>query len=298
MNVMTKREPSPRSRADSFQSSHGDSDHLAIEGTPFRRLFTLLALRTTAHFYKPDGFVRQISPNLVVKTGPWVHLTEAASMNFVSKNTSVPVPQIYCSFIHKHRAYIVMKRIQGDELALAWPILSEAERAGIIAQLHDMMRELRSLTPSDEHIKSCTGGSLYDSRIPHARSRFGPFQSAQEFHCWLRQDFSLGNYMDCKAHDDYDSLEAMIIKQDGPWPSPVYTHGDLNPSNILVRKSKVVGIIDWEFSGWYPPYWEFTTTWYGNRMRKWWQDLLDRFLPKSSDELKMEITRQKWWGEF
>lgn len=40
----------------------------------------------------------------------------------------------------------------------------------------------------------------------------------------------------------------------------LFTHADLHPSNILVDEncpSKIVAVIDWEQSGWYPDYWEF-----------------------------------------
>jgi hypothetical protein len=37
---------------------------------------------------------------------------------------------------------------------------------------------------------------------------------------------------------------------------------------------KVVGLIDWELSGWYPEYWEHTkalhTVWPGDPMEDWW----------------------------
>jgi hypothetical protein len=39
-----------------------------------------------------------------------------------------------------------------------------------------------------------------------------------------------------------------------------FTHGDLHRSNIIVdtacRPPRVVTIVDWEQSGWYPEYWE------------------------------------------
>jgi len=34
-------------------------------------------------------------------------------MQFVAQNTSIPVPRVYCSFLHKNRAYIVMERLPG-----------------------------------------------------------------------------------------------------------------------------------------------------------------------------------------
>lgn len=38
----------------------------------------------------------------------------------------------------------------------------------------------------------------------------------------------------------------------------VFTHGDLRVANIMVNNGSVRGIVDWEFSGWYPAYWEFS----------------------------------------
>lgn len=47
----------------------------------------------------------------------------------------------------------------------------------------------------------------------------------------------------------------------------VFTHADLNPRNILVdrviqsdgsRSWEVTGIVDWETSGYYPEYWDYT----------------------------------------
>lgn len=90
----------------------------------------------------------------------------------------------------------------------------------------------------------------------------------------------------------------MINRQDGPWPPTVLTHGDLNPCNIMVRGDTVVGIIDWECSGWYPNYWEYTNAWLGNQTRMAWQGVVDKFLDAYPEELEMERTRQKWWGEY
>lgn len=283
---------------DNTPTQHDGTEHIAIKNTRLRRFLTRLALRTTAHCYKLDGFVRPISPNIVVKTGPWVHLTEAATMQFISTNTSIPVPRVHCSFVYNNHAYIVMERIQGSVLAETWMTLSEIDREIVLAQLRRMLNELRSLTPPDIKVQSCVNGTLYDSRIPHARPRFGPFQTIQDFHRWLRNGFRLEDYPDRKGGKDYEDIEAMIIKQNGPWPPPVFTHGDLNPCNILLRGTQVVGIIDWEFSGWYPFYWEYTAAWYGNRTREWWRGRLDSFIDAHTEELKMEILRQKWWGDF
>jgi hypothetical protein len=74
------------------------------------------------------GFCIPILKNKIFKTGPFIHLLKAATIKIITENTSIPVPKIYRSFIYKNRAYIVMERIQGDEIPTAWKKLSEGSR--------------------------------------------------------------------------------------------------------------------------------------------------------------------------
>ena len=37
----------------------------------------------------------------------------------------------------------------------------------------------------------------------------------------------------------------------------VLTHGDFAPRNILLQNTKIVAVLDWELSGYYPEYWEY-----------------------------------------
>ncbi|KAI0542835.1 kinase-like protein [Xylaria digitata] len=284
---------------DNTATQHEGTAHLAINNTLFRRYLTLCALQTVARFRSYDGPCVAISRHLVVKTSPFVHLSEAATMAFVAAKTSIPVPRVYCSFVYRNQAFITMERVQGEPLAEVWKSLSDTDREHVFQQLRGMIGELRALTPpSGMRVESCINGSLRDSRIPRSRPRFGPFKTVQDFHLWLREDLRPEEHPDRKNDQDWEEIKEMVAKQDGPWPPPVFTHGDLNPFNIFLRGSRVVGIIDWEFAGWYPSYWEYTSAWYGNLTRRAWQTSIDRFLDPYPEELKMEITRQKWWGEF
>ncbi|KAG7000720.1 hypothetical protein FOFC_03515 [Fusarium oxysporum] len=284
---------------DGTATQHDGIDSLAIKNTLLRRLLTRIALKTTARLYKHNGPCIPISKHLIVKTGPFVHLTEAATMSFVAANTSIPVPAVHCSFIHKNRAFIVMERIQGNSLAEAWPTLSDAGLDNIFAQLRQMFQELRALPPPPgTGVESCGGGSLRDSRIPRSRPRFGPFKCVQDFHRWLREDLRPEEQPEHMHDQEWKEIKEMVSKQDGPWPPAVFTHGDLNPFNILVRGGYVVGIIDWEFAGWYPCYWEYTSAWCGNHTRQAWQGFIAQFLDPYPAELEMEKTRQRWWGDI
>lgn len=284
---------------DKTDTQHEGIEDLAFNNTFTNRFLTLLALKTTARLYSRDGPCIPISNHKIVKTGPWVNLVEAATMRFVAENTSLPVPQVYCSFVRKNRTYIVMERIQGEEIPKVWGRLSEESRQKIFTHLRHMFQELRALNPlKGTGVENCFGGSLCDSRIPRSLPRFGPFKTIQEFHYWLRDHLQLSEIPNRENDQDMQDIKEMITKQDRPWPPPVFTHGDLNPFNILIRGDDVVGIIDWEFSGWYRHYWEYTSAWHGNLTRTEWRDQLSKFLDPYPVELEMERIRQKWWGEI
>lgn len=63
----------------------------------------------------------------------------------------------------------------------------------------------------------------------------------------------------------------------------VFTHGDLHPKNIIVRRTGAredgtrtleIKITDWEISGWYPEYWEFCNATVCGRFRPDWLELV------------------------
>jgi serine/threonine protein kinase len=220
-------------------------------------------------------------------------------MKFVAEHTSIPVSKVYCSFVYKDRAFILMERIRGDAIPNAWGKLPEAARQKVYSQLEEMIHELRALEPSPETgVQNCLGGELFDSRITRCPT-FGPFKTIQDFHFSLRDGLTpTAGAKHNIEEGEWQDIEKMVAMQDSSWPPPVFTHGDLNPANIIVRGDKVVGIIDWEFAGWYPHYWEYTSAWYGNVTRTDWRDAIDRFLEPFPAELVMEGTRNRWWGEI
>ncbi|KAG7138524.1 hypothetical protein HYQ45_004275 [Verticillium longisporum] len=70
-----------------------------------------------------------------------------------------------------------------------------------------------------------------------------------------------------------------------------FTHADLNPSNIQYHNGRITGIIDWEFAGWYPEYWEYTKMWFADRpvYRKFFEAIEGNVaIVKYPEELKAE----------
>lgn len=166
-------------------------------------------------------------------------------MAFIAARIKIPVPRVHCSFRHKGQTFIVMERLRGQTLADAWPTLSTVQVEGILTDLRQMLDELRVLTAPAMAIQSCVEGSLRDSRIPHAGTRIGPFPSTRVFHQWLRQGLEVGGKNPGRVSDEeWAGIQHMMAMQDQEWKeAPVFTHGDLNPFNIIVHDEKISGII-------------------------------------------------------
>lgn len=287
-------------------------EKLEVNDTLYWRLLTVSLLGLNATFSRMSsifrrqqrphvGHVYPLSRHMVVKTGSDVRLDEAATMRFIAEKTNIPVPTVLSAFVRKGTAYIVMERIQGQELAKLWHHISDQTRASLLDELRQYFDELRALQPPTTFaVGSCTGGSLQDFRQSRAPPpvRFGPFRTIQDFHSWLRDGLKQGEAANMEPADS-DDVNEMIARQDGSWPPPVFTHGDLNPSNILVRDDKIVGIIDWEMAGWYPHYWEYTSLKMASDLvNPVWYDNIDKFLNPLPEELKMEKVRFRWWGNI
>ncbi|KAH7890944.1 kinase-like domain-containing protein [Phlebopus sp. FC_14] len=248
--------------------------NFGVNDTPLRRFAVLAAIKLLKRIRPRIGNVLFLTDKLCVKYGPLKPLSEAFTLHFVANHTTIPVPKVYCAFVHNGWTYTVMERIKGEAIANTWHSRSGESKAKILAQLREMVKEWRKLPPPGPGVAHVGGGPLYDGRLPGTSLTFGPFKTIQDFHSFLRNGH--------RARPDHiPEINNMISLQDRPWPMPVFTHGDLSSFNIIVRGDEVVGIIDWETAGWYPSYWEYTT-----------------FLEPMPQELEMEKIRQRYFGDF
>lgn len=69
----------------------------------------------------------------------------------------------------------------------------------------------------------------------------------------------------------------------------MFTHADLCGDHVFVEPStgKVTEIIDWEMAGWWPAYWEYTKSLFGNRDVQWWKALVEKVLGPYPSELRI-----------
>jgi aminoglycoside phosphotransferase len=264
-----------------------------INNTWWRRSLTIAAIKLCKRWRPNDGSVIFLPKNICVKYTYFTHLSEAATMQFISRNTSIPVPKVYCAFTRKEQSYIVMEKVNGEMLGQGWLSRTKESREYILNQLRDMIEEMRRIPPpNNDRAANVDGGTLYDCRLPGApntRRRFGPFTHLSDFHRFLRRG--------TEAHpDQYPEVKELITMHKGTWPL-CFTHADLSSLNILVHGDDVVGIIDWETAGWYPSYWEYTTAWNVNPQNEFWQKEVDGFLEPRPTELAMERVRMRYFGD-
>lgn len=254
------------------------------------RYSTLLAVKILKHFRPCHGNVLMLTDKLCVKYGRRVHLSEASTLRFISRHTSIPVPKVLCSFTHHGLTYIVLERIKGGIIGSGWVHQNEESKAKLLSQLAKMVAEMRELQPpADIVVASVDGGPLFDCRVPGRSLHFGPFNTVQDFHRHLRMGMEFDPGLDPQIQD-------LINQQSKTWPS-VFTHGDLSSLNILIRGDDIVGIIDWETAGWYPSYWEYTCAQQVNPQNSFWVNEIDKFLQPMPQELRMERIRQEYFGD-
>lgn len=212
-------------------------------------------------------------------------------MDFIARNTSIPVPKIYCAFTHHGCTYIVMQRLRGECLAFNWKLRSAESQARILRQLKQMIDGMRRIPPPSPAVANANSGPLWDCRLPGKSLSFGPFDDIDCFHRYLRGGIESQSP---KYPPEVNELVRLHARQ---WAPPVFTHGDLSSLNILAEGDVITGIVDWETAGWYPQYWEYTTACQVNFRNTFWREEIEKFLEPWSEELRMEKLRQIYFGD-
>ncbi|KIJ64527.1 hypothetical protein HYDPIDRAFT_90443, partial [Hydnomerulius pinastri MD-312] len=69
----------------------------------------------------------------------------------------------------------------------------------------------------------------------------------------------------------------------------VFTHGDIDPRNILVDDQDiVVALIDWEMSGWMPEYWEYLKSVHAKWEDEDWLSYTHTMIPAYDNEMAVD----------
>ncbi|KAH7360816.1 kinase-like domain-containing protein [Rhexocercosporidium sp. MPI-PUGE-AT-0058] len=211
------------------------------------------------------------------------HPTEFEAMEFVRQNTTIPIPKVFGAYNRQDGSQdLVLELVPGTTLNVAWQTLTQEQKTSIVAELAGYLTQLRCLQPPKEgFVGSLMLGSGYDHRL--GGRRFGPFESIADFHKFVRR----GDSMDLWAFDE--NVTSVHKKSDSYVTK--FTHADMSPENILVKNGKITGIVDWEFSGWFPEYWEYTKMYFGWRpYREDFYHEMDKVITTYPEELAADKT--------
>lgn len=248
-------------------------------------LKTFEKLSDTPGLYKMDE-------KTALKTGKATRMAEAAALRFVRETTSVPVPEVYDAYMREDKpdcGAIIMEFIEGDTLDDVWGDLDTDQKESIITQLKGYFDQLRTI--KGDFIGSVDRSHCEDQIFSNNRGAYGPFQDEHEF----REGCINAMYESDRDH--WPETVAGFIRALPPGEI-VFTHNDFHPRNIIVRDGKVVGIIDWELSGFYPEYWEYVKAWYRPSEDEAWvqERAVDKVLkPYPLAHAVFEHTREIVW---
>ncbi|KDR68435.1 hypothetical protein GALMADRAFT_231403 [Galerina marginata CBS 339.88] len=218
------------------------------------------------------------------RLGGTVRLTEAIAMDYISKNTTIPVPRVHEVLGVDGSIHIVQEYIDGDLLDNVWHKLTSDEQRSSMEQLKGYLAQLQVLTPPHPgRVEAIDGSGCLDARL-HS-GQWGPFDNVEEFNRFFGHEY-VREYPDL-----YPKAEEPLAKTYRRTWRTAFAHGDIGPHNIIWKNGKIVAIIDWECSGWFPEYWDYTRAYFGAvAPSRWsWWKMFRESMAGYPDELAVEI---------
>ncbi|KAF9062652.1 kinase-like domain-containing protein [Rhodocollybia butyracea] len=194
--------------------------------------------------------VVDIGDGYIVKFGTSVTAREAEATELVATHTSIPVARIHATLYDEVTSitYIVQDRIHGERLDKLLPTLDAEKLQVIEKELQFIFSQLSSL---DTHgSMGMVGKPTYFLDFhPFAPDDLGSWRAttALGFVTWIIDATNISTDVTV-----FKPIDSDIFDNEKPH---IFSHGDLVPENILVHDGHISGIIDWEYAGWYPYFW-------------------------------------------
>lgn len=206
----------------------------------------------------------------VLKTGLNVFKEEGFALR-VAHQLGLPVPAVHnISTTTEGVCEIHMDFVDGECLEDAWPSLSSDERISIAKQLGDVISKMQAATPPSDFLIGGCGGPARDCRYIGTYTG-GPFQDEDRFN-----DFIL-ELVKTIPPGIQNALADGLRRHNGQ--PIVLSHADLSPRNIIIKDGQLKALLDWEYAGWYPKYWEYVKFFERYTPCEGWIDLAGYIFP-------------------
>jgi aminoglycoside phosphotransferase len=189
----------------------------------------------------------------VTKSGYAVKPAEAEAMRLVFKHTAVPVPEVLFKSFDTDQGNIQMTCIPGSSLEGKWDELDENAKKDVCYQIWELISKIRDIQPPPElkDVFQCAadGSPTRDPLLEDLQSPARPLMTDSELRTRIHE-----RYFHFGGRRFESQLPDMLPRSS----SSVFTHADIAPRNVMVdEQNRVTGILDWEYAGWYPDYWEY-----------------------------------------
>ncbi|KAJ5196300.1 hypothetical protein N7449_006779 [Penicillium cf. viridicatum] len=192
---------------------------------------------------------------------------EGETLRFIAANPTIPVPKVHDIRWEDGKVVaLVIDYIPGKRLDESWDTLDSSQKLSIADELHSYMNQLREL--KGNYIGAVGRGKAIVRNISSIERR--PFDTEQEFN-----DFILGDIVEIAPDMLRHYAKSALMDNH----EIVFTHSDFAPRNIMVEGGRVTAIMDWEYAGWYPAYWEYCLALRHLRPMYDWPNYLARIIP-------------------
>ncbi|KAI5464237.1 kinase-like domain-containing protein [Mariannaea sp. PMI_226] len=243
-----------------------------------------------AHLYGPSSSlkVQRLPFGMYLKTASANEhhglANDYGALQLIRRYSHITVPRPLDLVSNTGTSYLLTSRVPGLRLGMCIDTLSENEVYTLVCDLQRCLGELRMI-PKDVNpnyaISNTLGKPCYDYRIiagldydEEQGDFIGPFVDEEEFNKIL-QIGALPSVSHCSGHQI------------------VFTHADLNMRNVLIHNGRLSGIVDWENSGWFPEYWDYTKAYYITKLQKRWLKIIDEVFKQFGDfESELATERQ------
>ncbi|KAJ5180409.1 hypothetical protein N7492_003619 [Penicillium capsulatum] len=205
--------------------------------------------------FPSSAMIFKCSENIVVKAIAKMHdYTEYTTLQYLEHIPSIPAPKPLGLVKMNMVSLVFMTEMRSITLSEVWSSLGSTEKASISDQLNAILVKLRSLPYSAGTPLGGVGGEGCKDIRRHLRHSSTPITTLSGF-----EDF-----LCTSAHPGRDIFLELLQQLSPSTVDPpqciVFTHGGLRPDNIVVDVTDnhytITGILDWEYSGFYPEYYE------------------------------------------
>lgn len=234
--------------------------------------------------------LKRYPDNTVVKSGAKILKDEGDAM-ILAAELDLPAPRLV-DFNGTRQTVegfggFRMTYIEGQTLEEVWQDMLQDQKLDICQQLREIIEKMRTQESKTGVIGSVSGGILREPRYIDVFSG-GPFKCEADFN----RDFVLALFPKTPSAIQNGLAKTVLTNH-----RIVFSHGDLSPRNILVKDDKVT-LIDWEYAGWLPEWWEYYKFFDQPTKHKDWVEYHEHIFPQTYEHELIMMQAIKRWQRY